>query len=89
MKQKITGQTWFLSSKRVYGNACLKAMEFIDGQKEKPDVVVYLDGDHSDYPEQMNELVQPIVNDEADLVVGSRVLGRSERGQFDTTTDFW
>jgi len=66
--------------KTGYGNACLKAMEFIARQEEKPEMVVYLDGDHSDYPEQMNELVLPIENDEADLVIGSRALGSSEKG---------
>ena len=63
-----------------YGNACLKAMEFIAQQEVKPDIVVFLDGDHSDYPEQLPEVVKPISDDEADMVIGSRALGRSESG---------
>jgi glycosyltransferase involved in cell wall biosynthesis len=63
-----------------YGNACLKAMEFIAQQKVKPDIVVFLDGDYSDYPEQMPEVVKPILDDEADMVIGSRALGKSESG---------
>lgn len=63
-----------------YGNACLKAMEHIAQQDEKPDMVVFLDGDHSDYPEQLPDLVQPIIDDKADLVIGSRALGQSESG---------
>ena len=63
-----------------YGNACLKAMEYIMKQAEKPDIVVFLDGDHSDYPEQLPEVVKPIIDDKADLVIGSRALGKSESG---------
>ena len=63
-----------------YGNACLKAMEFIVQQEVKPDIVVFLDGDHSDYPEQLPEVIKPILDDEADMVIGSRALGKSESG---------
>ncbi|MFT6209740.1 MAG: glycosyltransferase involved in cell wall biosynthesis [Bacteroidia bacterium] len=63
-----------------YGNACLKAMGFIAQQKVKPDIVVFLDGDYSDYPEQLNEVVAPILDDKADLVIGSRASGNSESG---------
>lgn len=63
-----------------YGNACLKAMEFIAQQEIKPDIIVFLDGDHSDYPEQLPEVVKPIMDGEADLVIGSRSLGKSESG---------
>jgi glycosyltransferase involved in cell wall biosynthesis len=63
-----------------YGNACLKAMEFIAQQEVKPDIIVFLDGDHSDYPEQLSEVVKPILENEADMVIGSRALGKSESG---------
>jgi glycosyltransferase involved in cell wall biosynthesis len=63
-----------------YGNACLKAMEFISQQEVKPDIIVFLDGDYSDYPKQLPEVVKPILDDEADLVIGSRTLGKSESG---------
>lgn len=63
-----------------YGNACLKAMEFIAQQETKPDIIVFLDGDHSDYPEQLPEVVKPILDGEADMVIGSRALGKSESG---------
>ena len=63
-----------------YGNACLKAMEFIAEQETKPEIVLFLDGDHSDYPEQLPEVVKPILESNADLVIGSRALGRSESG---------
>lgn len=63
-----------------YGNACLKAMEFIAQQETKPDIIVFLDGDHSDYPEQLPEVVKPIVDGKADMVIGSRALGKSKSG---------
>lgn len=63
-----------------YGNACLNAMDFIAQQEIKPDIVVFLDGDHSDYPEQLPELVQPIIDVKADMVIGSRALGNSQAG---------
>ncbi len=62
-----------------YGNACLKGMAYLVENNISPDVVVFLDADYSDYPEQLIELVQPIINDEVDLVIGSRALGDKER----------
>jgi len=47
---------------------------------EDPAVVVFLDADYSDYPEELIELCRPILNDMADMVIGSRVLGESARG---------
>jgi glycosyltransferase involved in cell wall biosynthesis len=61
---------------RGYGAACLAG---IAGLRD-PDVVVFLDGDFSDRPEEMGGLVDPIARGEAELVIGSRVLGRREPG---------
>ena len=63
-----------------YGNACLKAIEFLKGQLIPPDVVVFLDGDFSDFPEQLSELILPITKESYDLVIGSRVVGKREKG---------
>lgn len=63
-----------------YGNACLKGMEYVDSLNDKPDIIVYLDGDYSDYPEQMVDLVKPIVEEDYDMVIGSRALGNMEKG---------
>lgn len=65
---------------RGYGNACLKGMEYIAGLKEKPDVVVFLDGDYSDYPTELTLLTRALKEQQADLVIGARTLGRRERG---------
>ena len=65
---------------RGYGNACLRGMQHIADADTQPDIVVFLDGDHSDYPEQLVDLVHPIINDQADFVIGSRALGSKEKG---------
>ena len=77
---KSRGATTLQQPVRGYGNACLKGMEHIALSPTQPDIVVFLDGDHSDYPEQMESLVDPITQDEADLVIGSRALGQKEKG---------
>ena len=63
-----------------YGRACLKGIDYLKRSTLRPDIVVFLDADHSDYPEQMRMLVKPIVDGDADLVIGSRSLGRREKG---------
>lgn len=65
-----------------YGKACLKGLEYLaqlDGEK-RPDVVVFLDGDYSDYPEELKILVEPILSNQADMVIGSRATGEREQG---------
>lgn len=63
-----------------YGNACLMGLAYIHDKTPQPDVVVFLDGDHSDYPQEMIDLLKPIMDDKTDMVIGSRVLGKRERG---------
>jgi glycosyltransferase involved in cell wall biosynthesis len=63
-----------------YGNACLKGIEYVKSKAEKPDIIVFLDADYSDYPEQLPELVKPILEEEMDMVIGSRALGKREGG---------
>jgi len=75
---KKTGATVVNEEEKGYGAACLKAMEKI--KDEKFDIVVFLDGDYSDYPEEMNLVVEPIVKDNYDLVIGSRMIGKKEKG---------
>jgi glycosyltransferase involved in cell wall biosynthesis len=61
-----------------YGAACLRALSHL--ATDPPEIVVFLDGDYSDHPEELPSLVAPIVDGEADLVIGSRASGRRERG---------
>lgn len=64
-------------ARRGYGSACLAGLAAL--APDPPDVVVFLDGDHSDFPEEVAILLEAIAGG-ADLVVGSRTLGRAERG---------
>tara|TARA_Y100000815_G_scaffold182050_1_gene165941 strand:+ start:331 stop:1023 length:693 start_codon:yes stop_codon:yes gene_type:complete len=63
-----------------YGYACLKGLSYIASQAIKPDIVVFLDGDYSDYPEQLYDVVAPIINEDVDLVIGARVKELREPG---------
>ncbi len=56
---------------RGYGNACLKGINAIS---DNTDIVVFLDGDYSDYPQDLEKLVSPIIVDGFDFVLGSRTM---------------
>ena len=62
--------------RRGYGRACLSGVQ----AARQPDVLVFLDGDYSDYPEDLPALLAPIEQNRADLVLGSRLLGGLEPG---------
>ena len=72
------GATVVSESRRGYGQACLTGMAALAAADV--DVVVFLDGDYSDYPEEMGSLVEPIIRGDADFVVGSRVRGERQQG---------
>ena len=63
-----------------YGRACLKGIQYLRQLEEKPDIVVFLDADHSDYPEEIESVIKPILDLQADMVIGSRALGAKEYG---------
>ena len=67
------------AARRGYGSACLAGLHHLRCTGA-PDVVVFVDADYSDFPEELPTLVAPIRDDGMDLVIGSRVLGRRERG---------
>jgi glycosyltransferase involved in cell wall biosynthesis len=67
------------ATRRGYGSACLAGLDYLR-RHLPPDVVVFLDADFSDHPEELPSLLAPIAAGAADLVVGSRVLGRREPG---------
>lgn len=77
---KNAGATVLSENKMGYGYACLKGLEYIASQEIKPDIVVFLDGDYSDYPEELTQLIAPIVNQNIDFVIGSRVSKLREKG---------
>ena len=76
------GATVLTEPRKGYGYACLKGMDYIANLKapQHPDIIVFLDGDYSDYPEQLTQLVAPIINDKIDFVIGSRVKKYRELG---------
>jgi glycosyltransferase involved in cell wall biosynthesis len=63
---------------RGYGAACLKALAHLAA--DPPDIVVFLDGDYSDHPNELPSLIEPIVAGDADMVIGSRARGQREEG---------
>ncbi|MDP2059928.1 MAG: glycosyltransferase family 2 protein [Flavobacteriaceae bacterium] len=77
---KKAGATVLNEEKMGYGYACLKGMEYIAQLTNKPEIVVFLDGDYSDYPEELSMLVAPILNREVDFVVGARTKVLQEPG---------
>ena len=74
------GATVLTETRKGYGYACLKGMHYIAAQAEKPSIIVFLDGDYSDYPEQLSAIIQPILQENIDFVIGTRVDRLREEG---------
>ncbi|MRT16449.1 glycosyltransferase family 2 protein [Vitellibacter sp. q18] len=76
------GATVLFQPQAGYGNACLKGMEYLArlDASQQPNIVVFLDGDYSDYPSEMVKIVAPILQDDVDFVVGARVKNLREPG---------
>ncbi|WP_109098088.1 glycosyltransferase family 2 protein [Aquimarina sp. AU58] len=77
---KKAGATVLQEKQKGYGYACLKGMEYIASKDAKPDIIVFLDGDYSDYPAELTHIVAPIIEQNMDLVIGSRVKHLRESG---------
>ncbi|GJM02982.1 MAG: glycosyl hydrolase [Rhodomicrobium sp.] len=60
-----------------YGSACLKGLSAVD---QRVDVIAFIDGDYSDFPEDIHKIVDPIVAGEADFVLASRAKGLVQKG---------
>jgi len=72
---RANGATVVYEKRRGYGQACLLGMDALDN----PDIVVFLDGDYSDFPEEIDLLLAPILKGEADFIVGSRMILKESR----------
>ncbi len=70
--------------RRGYGSACLTGVRAVD----HADILVFLDGDGSDVPEDLPRVLGPILYGKADLVLGSRTLGEWEPGSM-TSHQLW
>lgn len=74
------GATVLTETRKGYGYACLKGMNYVEEQSKQPDIIVFIDGDYSDYPEELDKVVAPILNEGMDLVIGSRTKELRESG---------
>lgn len=81
-----SGATVLFEQFKGYGAACLKGIDYL--KDKHPDTVVFLDGDYSDYPEELSELIRLIDKENYDFVLGSRVLGESEKGSLPLQSRF-
>jgi glycosyltransferase involved in cell wall biosynthesis len=79
-KAKQAGATVLFQQLRGYGNACLTGIEYLKNMKPPPSIVVFIDGDYSDYPEQLPVVIKPIIEEDYDMVIGSRNLGLKAKG---------
>jgi len=77
---KAAGATVINQPVPGYGNACLKGMSYIADQELRPEIIVFVDGDYSDYPQELPDVIAPILMQEVDMVIGSRALGQREAG---------
>ncbi|WP_420400991.1 glycosyltransferase family 2 protein [Flagellimonas sp.] len=77
---KKAGATVLTENQRGYGYACLKGLDYVAKQSKQPEVIVFIDGDYSDYPEELDKVVAPILQDDVDFVVGARKKALREPG---------
>jgi glycosyltransferase involved in cell wall biosynthesis len=77
---RAAGATVLSEERKGYGHACLKGLDYISKLYAKPDIIVFLDADYSDHPEELTKLIAPITEQGMDMVIGSRALGQKERG---------
>lgn len=75
---KEAGATVLDEPRQGYGYACLKGIEY--AKTQNPSIIVFLDADYSDYPQEMYQVVAPIINENYDMVIGSRALGNRQSG---------
>ncbi len=72
------GATVLTETIQGYGASCLRGIEYV--KQRGCDIIVFLDGDYSDYPDEAYDLIKPIAVDGYDFVIGSRVMGKREKG---------
>ena len=77
---QAAGATVLQEERKGYGYACLKGMDYIFNQNSTPDIIVFLDGDYSDYPSELTKIIAPIQQKNIDMVIGARVKKWREAG---------
>jgi len=74
------GATVLFEEQMGYGYACLKGINYAVKRSKTPDIIVFMDGDYSDFPEDLHKVIEPILAGEADFVVGARDKELREEG---------
>ncbi len=77
---QLNGATVLNEPRQGYGWACLTGIAYFKSKDVKPDIIVFMDADYSDYPDELLQLVKPIIDNDCDMVIGSRALGMKEKG---------
>lgn len=77
---EAAGATVLSEPLRGYGAACLKGIDYVKESAPDTEIIVFLDADYSDHPEEMPAVIAPILQEDIDLVIGSRALGEREKG---------
>ena len=77
---EAAGATVLTEQQRGYGAACLKGIAYVKERAPDTEIIVFLDADYSDHPEEMSAVIEPILKENIDMVIGSRALGESEKG---------
>lgn len=78
-RAREAGATVLSEFKQGYGHACLKGIDYVKSKASPPEIVVFMDGDHSDYPEELPLVTEPIIKEDYDMVIGSRARGIREK----------
>ena len=73
------GATVLDEPRQGYGSACLRGIDYLKNKTDQPDIIVFMDADYSDHPEELPFVVQPIIERNMDMVIGSRALGTREK----------
>jgi len=77
---EAAGATVLTEQRKGYGYACLCGLDYVASQSKQPEIIVFIDGDFSDYPEELDKVVAPILNENIDFVVGARKKSLREEG---------
>ena len=77
---KSNGATVLLEERPGYGSACLKGLDYLSKREVKPDIVVFLDADYSDHPNELEQVVFPILEGDMKMVIGVRHKSKREKG---------
>ncbi|QBA65036.1 glycosyltransferase family 2 protein [Muriicola soli] len=85
---EAAGATVLFEENMGYGFACLKGIKYLKKRSKPPAIVVFMDGDYSDYPEDLHKVVKPILDGDVDFVIGARTKALREKGSMTPQQSF-